>query len=58
MIMSNVVIDLLNKRYSARKFQSKKIKHNTINYILNAGRMAPSGAMSNHGTSELSMKNI
>jgi hypothetical protein len=43
MIMSNVVIDLLNKRYSARKFQSKKIKHNTINYILSAGRMAPSG---------------
>jgi nitroreductase len=43
MIMSNVVIDLLNKRYSAREFQSKKIKHNTINYILNAGKMAPSG---------------
>lgn len=43
MIMSNMIIDLLTKRFSAREFQSKKIEQNTINYILNAGRMAPSG---------------
>jgi nitroreductase len=40
--MSNVVTNLLNKRYSAREYQSKKIKQNTINYILHAGRKAPS----------------
>ncbi|TYB84099.1 MAG: hypothetical protein FXF54_12315 [Kosmotoga sp.] len=41
--MSGLLIELLNKRYSIRDFKNKKISQNIISYILNAGRMAPSG---------------
>ncbi|MFO7882155.1 MAG: nitroreductase family protein [Kosmotogaceae bacterium] len=41
--MRDLLIELLNKRCSVRNFENKKISQSTINYILNTGRMAPSG---------------
>jgi nitroreductase len=38
-----MILDLLRKRYSVRKFSNKKISQGTIDYILEAGRLSPSG---------------
>ena len=38
-----MLLDLLEKRYSMRDFSDKKISQEIINYILEAGRLSPSG---------------
>lgn len=40
---NNLLLDLLKKRCSVRKFEDKKIPEAVINYILEAGRLSPSG---------------
>jgi nitroreductase len=37
------IIDLLNKRWSVRKFKDKEISGEVIDYIVEAGRLSPSG---------------
>ncbi len=39
----NYILELLKKRKSVRNFSEKTIDYETINYILSAGRLAPSG---------------
>lgn len=40
---NNLLLDLLKKRCSVRKFEDKKIPEAVIKYILEAGRLSPSG---------------
>lgn len=44
-----MLIDLLRKRTSVRKFENKEIPVEIIDGILEAGRLAPSGGMNNLG---------
>lgn len=38
-----MIVDLLNKRCSIRKFKDKPIPDEVVNYIIEAGRLSPSG---------------
>ena len=40
---TNMILDLLKKRYSCRGFNYQKIPNHVINYIVECGRLAPSG---------------
>jgi len=39
----NMLLDLLRKRYSCRNFSDRKISKEIINYMLECGRLSPSG---------------